>query len=320
MSAPKLVVWASDGASIPDLSGLGSRELVVATRDTLESAAADAEVILVADFLARDADPVWRRADSAQWVHVLSTGVDHVLTPSLIDSDVMVTNGRGCFDRSIAEFVLLQVLALAKDLPASQRAQQELTWQPRLCERLDGARVLVIGPGSIGGQIARLLGDVGMRVDGAGRRTRAGGNGFGRIHSTQNLIEYVGEYDYVVLAAALTHETRHLIDRQVLQAMSSTARLINVSRGAIVDEQALIAALADGSIAGAALDVFEVEPLPQSSPLWRMPNVIVTAHMAGDYTGWRDWQYELFAQNFARFTSGLPLQNVLDKSLGYVVS
>lgn len=160
--------------------------------------------------------------------------------------------------------------------------------------------------GSIGSQVACLLTTVGMRVDGAGRRRRPGGDGFAQIHSAGDLLDHVGVYDYVIVTAALTDATRHLINANVLRAMRSTARLINVARGAIVDEP--------------ALDVFEVEPLPRTSPLWRMPNVIITPHMAGDYAGWRECQYEVFLQNFARFRSGSRLHNELDKSLGYVLS
>lgn len=315
----KVVVWAGSDDPVPPLDALGAGAIVIARAGDIEHQVGDADVVLVSDFAATNAERVWRKAAKAQWIHVRSTGVDHLLTPSLIEHPAVLTNGR-CFDRTIAEFVLAQLLALAKDLPQSVRAQSAGSWQPRVTDRLDEARVLVIGPGAIGSQIAALLRAIGVDVDGAGREERSGRGGFGRIRSTAGLTSYIGDYDYVVVAAPLTEQTRHLIDTRVLASMKPSARLVNIARGAIVDEPALVDALAGGTIAGAALDVFETEPLPQDSPLWSMPNVLLTPHLAGDFVGWRERQYRLFADNFARFLAGEPMRNVVDKALGYVAS
>jgi len=318
-ATPTVVVWASDPADVTLPHGLGAAEVVVAGADTIEREIADADVVLAADFSVQDPERVWRRATRARWIHIRGTGVDHLLTPALVGHPAVLTNGRGCFDRTIAEFVLMQLLALAKGLPGQLRAQAERSWRPRCGGRLDEARVLVIGPGAIGSAIAGLVSAIGVQVDGAGRNPRPPRSGFGRIRPTGDLASYVGDYDYVVVAAPLTNETRHLVDAAVLGSMKPSARLINVARGAVVDEQALVAALRAGTIGGAALDVFETEPLPRESELWRMPNVIVTPHMAGDFAGWLDWQYRLFAENYARFVAGQPLRNVVDKKLGYVI-
>lgn len=319
-AGPKLVVWAGAVDQIPPLDALPAREVVVAGPDTIEQEVTDADVVLVSDFAATNAEQVWRKAAKVRWIHVRSTGVDHLLTASLTAHPAVLTNGRGCFDRSIAEFVLMQVLALAKDAPVSVRDQAHARWQPRLGQRLDDARVLVIGPGAIGTAVAGLLRAVGVAVDGAGREERPKRFGFGRIRAISGLTSYIGEYDYVVICAPYTRDTHHLVDAPVLRAMKRSARLINIARGAIVDESALVTALTDHTIAGAALDVFETEPLPPSSPLWAMPNVLLTPHMAGDFLGWRESQYQVFTDNFARFVDGRTLRNIVDKSLGYVVS
>lgn len=317
---PRLVVWLPELAQAPDLSCLDCAAMSVATRDTIVDVVTEADVILVADFHAHDAEAVWRDARSLQWVHVLSTGVDHILTPALINSSALLTNGRGCFDRSIAEFVLMTILSMAKDLPKCIRAQDRREWESHESGQVDGSHVVVIGPGAIGTEVASLLTAAGMIVEGIGRLARPPVGALKAIHPVRELKNLIGSYDYVVLTAPLTSETRGLIDTEVLQRMKPTARLVNVARGELVNEPALIDALASGTIAGAALDVFAAEPLRPSSPLWAMSNVIITGHMAGDFTGWRQREIELFVENFERFASGRRLLNVVDKALGYVPS
>lgn len=163
-----------------------------------------------------------------------------------------------------------------------------------------------------------LLRAVGMTVDGAGHTARPGTGPFGRIVSSAELADVVGDHDHVIVAAALTAQTRGLINADVVAAMRPSAVLVNVARGAIVDEPALVDALAGGRIAGAALDVFASEPLPPESPLWGMPNVLISPHMAGDVVGWQEFRRQAFLDNFHRYASGAPLRNVVDKQLGYV--
>jgi phosphoglycerate dehydrogenase-like enzyme len=165
-----------------------------------------------------------------------------------------------------------------------------------------------------------MLRAVGMTVDGAGRHSRPAAGPFRKIIGSSALAEVAGDYDLIVVAAALTEQTRGLIGADVLGAMRSGAELLNVGRGEIVDERVLAAALGEGRLGGAVLDVFETEPLPEASPLWGLPNVIVSPHMAGDFFGWRETLREVFIENFRRFTEGRPLRNVVDKRLGYVGS
>lgn len=317
---PKVVVWARDVDGLPAMDDLACRQLVVGDRDTIALEVHDAEVIVVADFHAQEAEALWQDARAMQWVHAMSAGVDHVLTPTLQRSDAILTNGQGCFERPIAEFVLLQILSLVKDARAMLQAQRAARWQWRTTGQLAGREVLVVGPGAIGRQIAELLGAVGCRVDGAGRTARVGQGAFLRIRAVAELADYVGEYDAVVIAAPLTDDTRGLIDARVLTAMRPTAFLINIARGAIVDEPALIDALELKTIAGAALDVFAVEPLPADSPLWRLPHVLISAHMSGDFDGWRAAQWHIFTQHYARYLAGQTLTPQIDKSRGFAVT
>lgn len=260
----------------------------------------------------------WPAAKSLRWVHVSAAGVSELMFDELVRSDIAYTNSRGVLSRAIAEFALGFVLDMAKDAHGSFRFQQQQRWQHRVTARIQGQRVLVVGTGSIGREIARLFRAVGMEVSGAGRTGRQGDEDFGRIHSSQDLAGVVHGYDYVVLAAPLTPQTREIVNADVLAAMKPSARLINVGRGELVHTGALADALLSGSIAGAALDVVHPEPLPQGHGLWGMENVIITPHMSGDTHDYLDGLSELFVDNLRRYCSGEPLQNVVEKSLGFV--
>ena len=178
----------------------------------------------------------------------------------------------------------------------------------------------MVGTGSIGREIARLFRAVGMEISGAGRTSRAGDDDFERIHSSQDLAGIVHDYDYLVLAAPLTSETKGLVNAEVLSAMKPSAHLVNVGRGELVHTDALTEALASGLIAGAALDVVHPEPLPAGHALWSMENVIITPHMSGDTEDYIDDLGLLFLDNLTRYRTGEPLQNVVDKELGFVAA
>lgn len=260
----------------------------------------------------------WDAASSLKWVHVSAAGVSQLLFEDLIGSDVVYTNSRGVLSRAIAEFALGFVLDIAKDSQGSLRLQQARRWQHRVTRKIHGQRVLVVGTGSIGREIAGLLRAVGLQVSGAGRSSRPGDGYFDEIHSSRELARIVQDFDYVVLAAPLTDETRGLVDAEVLSAMKPTAHLINVGRGELVRTQALVEALTSGAIAGAALDVVHPEPLPAEHPLWSMENVILTPHMSGDTEDYLDDLGKLFVANLERYNRGAPLQNIVDKNLGFV--
>lgn len=262
----------------------------------------------------------WHAADRLRWLHVAAAGVDPVLFPELVASDVTLTNARGVFDQPIAEYVLGTIIAFAKDFPGSWRLQQQHVWRHRDGENVAGNQVHIVGTGPIGRAIARLLRAVGMRVTGVGRRAREADPDFGVVYPSAELPERLPEAGYVVAVAPLTAETSGMFDATAFAAMRPSARFVNVGRGELVVTDDLINALQAGELAAAALDVCDPEPLPADSPLWRMTNVFVSPHMAGDVRGWREQLGAGFAENFRRWRDGLPLRNVVDKQLGYVPS
>ncbi|NDU73717.1 D-2-hydroxyacid dehydrogenase [Actinomadura sp. DSM 109109] len=286
----------------------------------LAAALPEADVLFMWDFLSDAVAAAWPASGGPAWVHTASAGVDRLMFPELVSGDTVITNSRGVFDEPIAEYVLGLVLAFAKDLHTTVRLQGERRWRHRETERITGARALVVGTGPIGRAIGRRLSAAGLVVSGAGRTARAADPDLGTVHPMERLGEALAGADYVVLAAPLTPQTRGMVDAAALGRMRPSARLVNVGRGGLVVEADLVEALRAGRIAGAALDVFEDEPLPASSPLWDMPGVIVSPHMSGDVVGWRDELVRLFADNLGRYVSGRPLRNVVDKRLGYVGS
>lgn len=289
-----------------------------ASPEELRAALPGAEVLFVADFRSRVLREAWPYARGLRWIHVAGAGVDAVLFPELVSSPVVLTNSRGVFDRAIAEYVLGLMLAFAKDLPRTLALQRRHAWQHRETEHLAGRTVLVVGAGSIGREIGRLARAAGLRVLGVARRPRGTDPDFERVAAVEDLHAVLPEADYVVLALPLTPETRGLFGEAALGRMKRTARLINVARGAVVDEGALVDALRSGRMAGAALDAFVDEPLPQDHPFWELPQVVVSPHMSGDFAGHREALSALFVENFRRWLAGAPLLNVVDKERGYV--
>jgi phosphoglycerate dehydrogenase-like enzyme len=280
----------------------------------------EADVLFVWDFRSTELREVWHLAKRLRWVHVAGAGVDALLFPELARSGVTVTNSRGVFDRPIAEYVLGLVLLFAKDLRGTLELQRSRRWAHRETETLPGKRMLIVGAGPIGREIARIGRCVGLEVDAVARSAREWDPDFGRVFSSEDLNAALHSADYVVVAAPLTEATRGMFGAEQFANMKRDARLINVGRGPIVDEQALVGALRDGEIAGAALDVFCEEPLPKDNPLWGIPQVVVSPHMSGDFVGWLDALGTLFAENFCRWRRGEELLNVVDKGRGYVPS
>ena len=286
----------------------------------LPAALAGADILYLWDFFADGVRQAWPAAGSLQWIHVPAAGVDKLLFPELVTSDVVLTNARGIFDQPMAEHVLGAMLHFAKDFGRAAAQQQQRQWHRYPTTDLAGASVLVAGTGSIGRCTARLLTAVGMRVQGLGRTARTGDPDFGTVHAGTNFAAAAGDFDYVVLAAPLTPSTRGMLSREVLAGLKPTAVLINVGRGALADEPALEEALRTGKLAGAALDVFETEPLPGHSGLWELPNVLITPHLSGDAKKQLPALARQFADNLAAWKAGRPLANVVDKQLGFVAS
>lgn len=287
---------------------------LVTDTDCLAQALPGTEVLLVWDFLSDAVRDAWPGSDTTalRWVHTASAGVDRLLFPGLLDSDVVLTNSRGVFDAPMAEYVLGLVLAMAKDLPGTLAAQARHDWHHRETHGVAGTRAVVVGGGPIGHAVARMLGAVGIAVDLVGRRAADG------VHAFDALPGLLPATDWLVLAAPLTSATRGMLDATALAALPARARVINVGRGGLVVEPDLVEALREGRIAGAALDVVAAEPLARDSPLWDLPGVIVSPHMSGDTVGWRRALADVFTTNLARYRAGEPLHNVVDKSLGYV--
>lgn len=286
--------------------------------DGLVRAVEGAQALLLWDYFSTALREVWAHADALEWIHIPAAGVDKLLFDGLRESDVVVTNARGVFDRPIAEYVLGAVLAHAKGSQASLEFQRRHEWRHRETRSIAGAHALVVGTGGIGRETARLLRAAGLSVRGAGRVAVTEDPDFGTVVTTDDLAAAVGWCDHLVLAAPLTAATRGLVDADVLKAMKPDAHLVNIARGPIVDEDALLAALTDGRIGGATLDVFSIEPLPAEHPLWDAPGAVITAHMSGDIEGFRDTLADQFADNARRWLAGQPLLNVVDKLLGYV--
>ncbi|OZC85469.1 MULTISPECIES: D-2-hydroxyacid dehydrogenase [Nocardiaceae] len=315
---PVVVVLHADDLPVGMETVSAAAEVRYATADTLADAVPGADVLLLWDFFSSAVEQVWSRCDSLKWIHIAAAGVDSLMFDDLADSDVVVTNSRGIFDRPIAEYVLGQVLAFAKDAAGSAALQQRKEWRHRETERIDDAHAMVVGTGAIGREIGRVLRAVGMKVSGVGRTARSSDADFGVVHASSDLGQVVSDVDYLVLVAPLTDSTRGLVSADVLAATKPGVRVINVGRGELLDTEALLVQLRAGHIAGAALDVFEIEPLPADSPIWTTENLVVTPHMSGDARGWRERLSELFVANFDNYSRSADLVNVVDKKLGFV--
>lgn len=314
-----LVVGAASDDAPPGIETVDGRvELVSAAgSDEVASTIARADAIFAWRPEASLLEGAWEAAGRVRWLQSASAGVDSLLFPALVESDVVVTNARGVFDEGMAEYTLGLMLCFAKDFPGTLDRQREATWRYHYSEPLAGARVLVVGAGSIGRAVGRLARACGMQVEGIARSARPGDDVFERVGGTDDLLARLPDADYVVNVLPHAPHTDRLFGAEAFAAMRPTARFVNIGRGATVDEEALIEALDSGRLAGAALDVFAEEPLPEHSPLWAMRNVIVSPHMSGDLAGWERAVVDVFLDNLDRWLRDEPLRNVVDKALGY---
>ena len=279
-----------------------------------------ADVMLGWNFRAASLCDAWSAARDLRWIHWAGAGVDAAMFDELVASDVQFTNARGVFDQPMAEWVLGMILSFAKRFPQTLDYQRSCEWNYRVSEMVAGKPALVVGVGSIGRAVGRLLGAVGMEVEAVGRSARDGDPDFGHVHAIDELHACLARADYVVLITPLTEQTRGLFGADEFAAMNPRARFLNIGRGALVIEEALLAALQEDRIAGAALDVFVEEPLPPQSPFWSAPNCLVSPHMSGDFAEFESVMADQFIDNWKRYVSGEPLANVVDKGLGFVTS
>ena len=262
------------------------------------------------------------RAGHLKWIQITAAGVGSLLFPALIESSVVVTNGRGLHAVAMAEHTIAVIFGFARRLHLARDAQRERVWaQDALLrggfQKLEGSTLGLVGLGSIGGEIAVRARALGMKVVAVRKRPSADPAPADAQWGVEALDQLLATSDWVVLAAPLTEETRGLIGARELARMRKGAVLINLGRGALVDEAALIEALRSGHLGGAALDVVEREPLPVDSPLLDMRGVIVTPHISG--LGPRYWEraMDLFAENLRRYLADQPLLNTVDKRAGY---
>jgi phosphoglycerate dehydrogenase-like enzyme len=268
---------------------------------------------------------VFPRATRLRWVQSPAVGVGRLMFPELLASPVVLTSARGIRARSIAEHVIGVTIALARRLPHAMRAQTAHRWAQEELEGpgsgvrlLNGMHMGIVGFGSIGQEVAKLAMPFGIRIS-AIRRRMAGPppDGVDEIVGPEKLLEVLAKSDVIVLSMPNTPDAKRMIGRRELAHLPRGALLVNIARGKLVDDEAVVEALGDGRLGGAALDVFTTEPLDPSSPYWDLPNVIVTPHTAGAMEDYWTPLVALFSDNLRRFERGEPLRNVVSKELGY---
>ncbi|MFJ6634071.1 D-2-hydroxyacid dehydrogenase [Streptomyces sp. NPDC091376] len=314
MSVPILLVLEADPP--PRLGRLtGRAEIRYADDRSLAAELPHADALLVWDFTSDAVRHAWPGGGPRpRWVHTPSAGVDRLICPEFTASDTVLTNARGIFEQPIAEYVAALVLAMAKDVPGTLELQRQRRWRHRESLPVAGSRAVVVGAGPIGQAIARTLRALDVEVALTGRTARTG------VHGAEDLDRLLTLADWVVCAAPLTEATRGMFGARRFALMRPSARFVNVGRGALVVEDELVTALTERQIAGAALDVFEEEPLGPDDRLWDVPGLVVSPHMSGDTVGWRDRLGEQFVGLFELWSAGKPLPNVVDKKRGYVPS
>ena len=295
---------------------LAADELVVLPQGGDLSLAADVEIAFGTNNGAR----VRSFLDSAKqvrWYHSLGAGVENLVgLPQFRERGIVLTNNSGAMDIPIGEHVVAMVLAAAKRLYLYRDQQRASEWTAHQQQELRGSTLVVFGLGSIGAEAARLAAALGMRVIGV-RRSSTPVPGVERIVPPEQLGDAVAEADYLAVCAPLTNATRGAVSRAVIARMKPTAWIVNIARGAIVDEVALAEALQAGLIGGAALDALTVEPLPRESPLWSLPNVMITPHSSNSSPNVRQRTVALIQENLRRFKKGEPLLNVVNLEAGY---
>ncbi len=284
--------------------------------------ASDAEIYLSAGLLKSAVlDRVLNAAPALRWQHTPSAGVNHLLTPVSLSRDLILTNSAGVHAIPIAEFVLALMLDYVKQLRKLHELQTEHSWDYRwkdgiFLQELSEATVLIIGAGGIGQAIGQRASAFGMKVWGSRRQPQPSPY-FEKMVGENQWHDLLPEADFVVLALPLTPSTKNIIDANVLRSMRRSAYLINIARGALIDEAALFTALTEGWIAGAGIDAFVTEPLPVDHPLWSVPNLFVTPHISWSSPKTRTRTIDFFLENLHRYRTGRPLLNVVDRYAGY---
>lgn len=284
-----------------------------------ESAAPQAEVILNWQSGAAVLEQIWPMVQRVRWVHTRSAGLDGLLFPALVESPVTLTNARGVFSEILGEFTIGAVLFFAKDFRRLVLSQMAGQWDQFDTVEIRAQTLGLVGYGDIGRAVASRAHAFGMKVVALRRRpelTRSDPY-VSEVFSPQRKHEMLTQSDYVVIVTPLTPDTRGMIGAPEFAAMKPSAVLINIARGPVVDETALVRALHERRIRGAALDVFDTEPLPAGHPFYKLDNVLLSPHSADQTSDWKERTMRLFLENFRRYRSGEPLLNVVNKKLGY---
>jgi phosphoglycerate dehydrogenase-like enzyme len=309
----------------------GSDLITVSLEGLTDADLTRVEAMLRGPLPAATFDRLLARCPNLRWVHSATAGVERVLTPQAREHGLVITNARGVFSEPIAEYVLMMILAVVRRLPQLLELQRERTWQPLEASEMREVTVGVVGLGSIGLEVARLAHRFGATVI-ATRKSGAASDASSASAGDRGSVEFVegvevlpaaaldellARSDFVVLALPLTPSTEDLFDAERLARVKPGAWLINVARGRLVNEQALVRALHDGPLGGAVLDTFREEPLPPDSPLWGVPNLIVTPHTSWSSGRVLDRSMELFCDNLRHYAAGEALVNVVDWDRGY---
>lgn len=258
-------------------------------------------------------------APKLRWVQATSAGIGEYVRRHRLDSSAIAfTTAAGVHSRPLAEFAMLGLLYFFRDVPYLEKMRQARHWERYTVQGLEGARALVVGLGSVGRAIARDCAHLGVEVWGTRRHPEAGvPEGVARLIDQKGIREVLPEVDALVLSCPLTEETRLMIDRPEVEALKPGAVIINVARGQVINETAMIEGLKSGRIKGAALDVFEVEPLPEDSPMWDLPNVLISPHSASTVNAENSRIVDIFLDNLERFTRGEKLRNLYERERGY---
>ena len=288
--------------------------------EAFERLAPEADVILSWSISGKLLREVFQMCPKVRWVHSRSAGLDTVLFPALIESPVPLTNGRGVFSQSLGEFALGAILYFAKDFRRMITNQQAGRWQPFDIVEVSGQTVGIVGYGDIGRAVATRVRAMGMRILAIKRQGPPLYNVdplINQIFLPADRKEMLAQCDYIVCAAPLTPETRGLIGEAEFAVMKPSAVVINIGRGPVIDEAAMVHALSEKRIKGAALDVFDTEPLPAGHPFYQLENVLLSPHCADHTADWTEQAMRFFLAQFERFQTGQPLENIVKKGQGY---
>ena len=302
-----------------DAIGTGVTVRIGKTADALGDAVPDARVLFNWTGSKADVLRVMQAAPRLEWIHAMYAGLDRSLFSELVHSPIPLTNGSGVFSQSLGEFVILGVLYFAKDIPRMMKAKAERRWD--VYDKLEISRqtIGIVAHGDIGRAVAARAKALGMRVLAQRRNPapRPGDEHVDRVFGADELPLMLPECDYVAVTAPLTPATNGMIGQREFNLMKRSAVILNVGRGPVINEAALVEALRTNRIRGAVLDVFDTEPLPADSPFFSLDNVLLSDHCADHVDGWVESAVVFFLEQFSRWRKGEPLKNIVDKHAGY---